>query len=734
MANITLQSIVLPGWNDLRTNVELWIFSDGPWTDVDNIQHGAGSPANDSSFRVWTQRITGLTVNTTAKTLTVPSFQIKSTTDALVNPNVRYYFHFMAIIGVSATPIKPYPNTEGGIIVPSTIASISGCSPIGTCAIFTDLIYASQGRIPVPLPRFTYSDSQIDAKITAIGSVSPLTTKGDLYTRTGTANARLPVATDGFTLFADSTQTTGLRWGTAASGDLSSNTSSSTDSEIALFSGTAGKTLKRSTGVATALMPSVLRFQNATTNEGYWASTGGTFLLAGGADSSVGSPNSSGNPSETFQTYRSGGSAGVGVFGYQFAFYKLSGSGDSYGLAHLNYYAPDMSGFTAGNYFQHGLMGHVVLNPTNIPGGAIPYGFNWFKTEKLTPNCYTVGAQLETVNNSGADAATDGNSANSAVACIIAGGGTKHNSIGIMWQAGQFTSFQYGIWAQANSIHGIVADYSNCTYVPQGTVAVNNGSANWVGTGSNYNPEIQVADFVTLDGSNWYEVATRTDDTHFTTTTVYGQANTSGQTITKVVQPLRLLRPSYILATDTVSTFKLLGMNGLNQTIIDGSGTGLYAGSSTTQITNTAGQLLSAALKGTATNDSAAAGIVGEYASSSVASGSAITLTSGVTSNLTSVSLTAGDWDVWVFAYFVPAGTVSVLDVGVSQTSATFSFTNGDFFQVGYPGLSLGNTTTMTSGPTRVSLSGTTTLYAVVASQFGTGMTCYGLMRARRVR
>lgn len=44
-------------------------------------------------------------------------------------------------------------------------------------------------------------------------TISPLTTKGDLYTYS-TVDARLPVGTDGSTLFSDSTQTTGLKWNT----------------------------------------------------------------------------------------------------------------------------------------------------------------------------------------------------------------------------------------------------------------------------------------------------------------------------------------------------------------------------------------------------------------------------------------------------------------------------------------------------------------------------------------
>ena len=48
-------------------------------------------------------------------------------------------------------------------------------------------------------------------KSTIVGSTSPLTIKGDLYTY-DTADARLPIGTDGQSLVADSTQTTGLKW------------------------------------------------------------------------------------------------------------------------------------------------------------------------------------------------------------------------------------------------------------------------------------------------------------------------------------------------------------------------------------------------------------------------------------------------------------------------------------------------------------------------------------------
>jgi hypothetical protein len=74
------------------------------------------------------------------------------------------------------------------------------------------------------------------------------------------------------------------------------------------------------------------------------------------------------------------------------------------------------------------------------------------------------------------------------------------------------------------------------------------------------------------------------------------------------------------------------------------------------------------AIKGIGTNTAAAAGYIGEFLSSTILSAAAIGFTNTVVQNLTSITLTAGDWDVWGNVGF-SGTTCQTGQAGVSTTT-----------------------------------------------------------------
>jgi hypothetical protein len=140
---------------------------------------------------------------------------------------------------------------------------------------------------------------------------------------------------------------------------------------------------------------------------------------------------------------------------------------------------------------------------------------------------------------------------------------------------------------------------------------------------------------------------------------------------------------------------------------------------------------------GTATNDNAAAGEVGEHVSSAIGSGSAVSLAgAGTVVNVTSISLTAGDWDISILGYFVPAATTNVAyaSAGLSTTSGALDATEGRLGQAAPNGVPV-VTFSVAVPPYRLSLSSTTTVFFVARSGFTVSTNAvYGIIRARRVR
>jgi hypothetical protein len=137
-----------------------------------------------------------------------------------------------------------------------------------------------------------------------------------------------------------------------------------------------------------------------------------------------------------------------------------------------------------------------------------------------------------------------------------------------------------------------------------------------------------------------------------------------------------------------------------------------------------------AGIVGTTTNNSAQAGSFGEYVDSSV---TAATVNTSKT-NVTTISLTAGDWDVSAVVETTNGGLNAYIGCSISQTSAAFGPAEGKDYVWG--GLNVSAGIGFSSIPRlRVSLSGTTTIYLV--SQVPTANITSGVagyISARRMR
>lgn len=139
---------------------------------------------------------------------------------------------------------------------------------------------------------------------------------------------------------------------------------------------------------------------------------------------------------------------------------------------------------------------------------------------------------------------------------------------------------------------------------------------------------------------------------------------------------------------------------------------------------------------GTTTNDNAATGKVGEYLSSSIGSGSAVSLTNNVAANVTSLSLSAGDWEVRGNVGYVAGGSTNVVyaAAGVHTTSATLPGPHQGGVTQWFGNIN-GVGPTLPTGTRRISLASSATLYLVTVSAFTVSTNAaYGLLEARRIR
>jgi hypothetical protein len=147
--------------------------------------------------------------------------------------------------------------------------------------------------------------------------------------------------------------------------------------------------------------------------------------------------------------------------------------------------------------------------------------------------------------------------------------------------------------------------------------------------------------------------------------------------------------------------------------------------------------------RGTATNDDAAAGYIGEVLTALLSYASRVTVTSAAAKTVTSLSLTAGDWEVdgIVFYNCGSSETIQLIASCVSQTNNTFDNTlttsgnRGVYKDDIRDGVYFDSNDFHTQPISlRVSLSSTTTIYLIALSYHSGTMSAHGGLFARRMR
>lgn len=158
--DLQIQSQSVPDWHDTRTNSanppHLRIFASDPFWTSAGIAVPAGSPNGGKFYK-------DITCSQSGTTVTIPTFALTATTDASAGTRAsRFTFYWYTASGaqISTTPFLADAQ------VPPSIVSISGCTPIGTCATFADLALYNSPSPPLPTPTYPTTD-QVSAMIIA---------------------------------------------------------------------------------------------------------------------------------------------------------------------------------------------------------------------------------------------------------------------------------------------------------------------------------------------------------------------------------------------------------------------------------------------------------------------------------------------------------------------------------------------------------------------------------------
>lgn len=142
---------------------------------------------------------------------------------------------------------------------------------------------------------------------------------------------------------------------------------------------------------------------------------------------------------------------------------------------------------------------------------------------------------------------------------------------------------------------------------------------------------------------------------------------------------------------------------------------------------------------GIATNTAASAGEVGEYISSTVLTGAAVALVNSTAKDVTTVSLTAGEWECQAVIDWTGTGTLTNARSWISLTANTQPTVPNSGAFAAWSGSVVGPQTSnpgpiLPTGAIRFSLSGTTTVSLGSLAIFSGSISAYGFIGCRRMR
>lgn len=187
-----------------------------------------------------------------------------------------------------------------------------------------------------------------------------------------------------------------------------------------------------------------------------------------------------------------------------------------------------------------------------------------------------------------------------------------------------------------------------------------------------------------------------------------------------------------LLAGGTTSTGALQQISGLGATgqVLTSNGTG----------TLPTWQTPTSTIVGTATNDNAVAGNIGEEVNSTISTYANYT-TTATYQNITSITLSAGDWDLTAQGTFssntatITAASDAIFVISTTTASASGATEGKNIAYIPQAALLGTSHESISVAPYRVSLSGSTTYYLNTQATFTLGNPQYtGTIRARRVR